>query len=336
MATTNLPDRYLAPNLPAVLEGTRLPATTLPSADGDGVDLRYLLALFRRRLSLFVMVISLCLLVAINVTMLMPRLYRAEADVVMNRDRTELVPDGGAADPSLTAPPRAEEIDTETKVIGSRDLAGRVADALRLADDPAFVAQATHRGLGGRLRRALGVTAAEPADRRSAVVDALLARVDAARLDNAYAIRISYSDPDPARAAQIANAFAEAYTASGATAKRAENEKALKVLAARIEQLRAQAQADFRAVQDFRVGHGLLSAAATSLAEQETGAYLLRKKTIPPRLAWRLMLRNLAANAARSLWPEPYVDRQGRLRGNLSALADLLAGSLHPERILEL
>jgi GT2 family glycosyltransferase len=64
--------------------------------------------------------------------------------------------------------------------------------------------------------------------------------------------------------------------------------------------------------------------------------YLLRKKTIPPRLAWRLMLRNLAANAARSLWPEPYVDRQGRLRGNFSALADLLAGSLHPERILEL
>jgi uncharacterized protein involved in exopolysaccharide biosynthesis len=158
----------------------------------------------------------------------------------MNRDRTELVPDGGAADPSLTAPPRAEEIDTETKVIGSRDLAGRVADALRLADDPAFVAQATHRGLGGRLRRALGVTAAEPADRRSAVVDALLARVDAARLDNAYAIRISYSDPDPARAAQIANAFAEAYTASGAAAKRAENEKALKVLGARIEQLRAR------------------------------------------------------------------------------------------------
>jgi hypothetical protein len=38
----------------------------------------------------------------------------------------------------------------------------------------------------------------------------------------------------------------------------------------------------------------------------------------------------------RSVWPEPYVDRVGRLRGNLAALADLAAGSLHPERILEL
>jgi GT2 family glycosyltransferase len=64
--------------------------------------------------------------------------------------------------------------------------------------------------------------------------------------------------------------------------------------------------------------------------------YLLRKKTIPRRLAWRLMLRNLAANVLRSAWPEPYVDRLGRLRGNLSALGDLVAGTLHPERILEL
>ena len=64
--------------------------------------------------------------------------------------------------------------------------------------------------------------------------------------------------------------------------------------------------------------------------------YLLRKKTIPRRLAWRLMLRNLVANVVRSAWPEPYVDRVGRLRGNLSALADLVAGSLHPERILDL
>jgi len=273
MATINLPDRYLAPNLPAVLEGTRLPATTLPQAESGGVDLRYMLALFRRRLSLFVMVVALCLMVAINVTMLMPRLYRADADVVMNRDRSQIVPDGRQAEPSLTAPPRAEEIDTETKVIGSQELAGRVVDALKLDRDTAFLADIGRGGLGGRLRSALGLVAAVPADPRRAATDALMARVEASRLDNAYAIRISYRDRDPARAAVIANALAEAYTASGANAKRAENEKALKVLSARIEQLREAAQADFQAVQEFRVRKGLLSAQATALAEQETGAY---------------------------------------------------------------
>jgi len=64
--------------------------------------------------------------------------------------------------------------------------------------------------------------------------------------------------------------------------------------------------------------------------------YLLRKKTIPPRLAWRLMVRNLLANVARSVWPEPYVDRFGRLNGNVEALVDLALGRVHPERILKL
>ncbi len=62
--------------------------------------------------------------------------------------------------------------------------------------------------------------------------------------------------------------------------------------------------------------------------------YLLRKKTIPRGLAFRLMARNLAANCARSIWPEPYVDRFGRLRGNARALVDLACGRIHPERIL--
>ena len=64
--------------------------------------------------------------------------------------------------------------------------------------------------------------------------------------------------------------------------------------------------------------------------------YLLSKRTIPPRLAWRLMTRNFAANLARSLFPEPYVDRSGRLRGNFIALGDLILGKLHPQRILHL
>jgi GT2 family glycosyltransferase len=65
-------------------------------------------------------------------------------------------------------------------------------------------------------------------------------------------------------------------------------------------------------------------------------AYLLRKKTIPPKLAWRLMTRNVAANMARSFMPEPHVDRVGRLRGNMIAIRDLLVGRLHPTKVLML
>lgn len=64
--------------------------------------------------------------------------------------------------------------------------------------------------------------------------------------------------------------------------------------------------------------------------------YLMRKGSMAPRRALRMMLRNGLANLVKSLRPEPWVDRRGRLRGNLVALRDLAAGRLSPDRILDL
>ncbi len=64
--------------------------------------------------------------------------------------------------------------------------------------------------------------------------------------------------------------------------------------------------------------------------------YLLRKKTIPRRLAWRLMSRNVMANVAYCFFPEPYIDRLGRLHGNAQAIFDFVMGRIHPERILKI
>lgn len=63
--------------------------------------------------------------------------------------------------------------------------------------------------------------------------------------------------------------------------------------------------------------------------------YLARKGTLSWSFVSRLMARNLAANTVRSLSPEPWVDRRGRLKGNLIALKDILSGRVDPERILE-
>ncbi len=64
--------------------------------------------------------------------------------------------------------------------------------------------------------------------------------------------------------------------------------------------------------------------------------YMVRKGTLSRRRAARLMLRNLAANTAKLLRPEPWVDRRGRLRGNVMALRDLIIGRICPKRILDL
>jgi glycosyltransferase involved in cell wall biosynthesis len=64
--------------------------------------------------------------------------------------------------------------------------------------------------------------------------------------------------------------------------------------------------------------------------------YLVAKGSMRASEAIRLAGGNIIANAVKSLRPEPYIDRAGRLRGNLLALRDLAAGTWKPERATEL
>lgn len=64
--------------------------------------------------------------------------------------------------------------------------------------------------------------------------------------------------------------------------------------------------------------------------------YLFQKGVFPMHRVLRSIGRNLAANVARTIAPEPYIDRRGRLRGNMHGFRDFLAGRLHPGRILDL
>ncbi len=61
--------------------------------------------------------------------------------------------------------------------------------------------------------------------------------------------------------------------------------------------------------------------------------YLLRKGTIPTWLAARLLGQNFASNVLRAPFPEPHIDRAGRLAGNIGALADLVLGRIDPRKI---
>lgn len=61
--------------------------------------------------------------------------------------------------------------------------------------------------------------------------------------------------------------------------------------------------------------------------------YLVKKRSVSLKWALRLMGGNVASNIVGSIKPPPYIDRRGRLRGNLVALRHLLSGSLDPKYI---
>ena len=64
--------------------------------------------------------------------------------------------------------------------------------------------------------------------------------------------------------------------------------------------------------------------------------YLMQRSTMRPGHALKMISRNMMANIARSLRPEPWVNRRGRLKGNMMAVLDLATGRLHPQRITTL
>ena len=86
------------------------------------------------------------------------------------------------------------------------------------------------------------------------------------------------------------------------------------------------------------LGHkgGRVSGLRLGYSQIVNPVYLVRTGTMPLLFALDLMARNLAANAVKSFRPEPYVDRRGRLKGNLYALYHLLSGRIEPEYILKL
>lgn len=86
------------------------------------------------------------------------------------------------------------------------------------------------------------------------------------------------------------------------------------------------------------LGHkgGRTSGVRLGYSQVANFVYLVRKGSVPGPSAARHILRNIAANLLRSVRPEPWVDRRGRLRGNILALADLVRGRCDPRRIVSL
>ncbi len=64
--------------------------------------------------------------------------------------------------------------------------------------------------------------------------------------------------------------------------------------------------------------------------------YIHRKGNMPLYQVWEGTVSNLLSNLVRSITPEPWVDRRGRLQGNLLAIRDLLTGRIDPRNILDM
>lgn len=248
--------------------------------DGDRLDLGKFLGILRRRQRLIIGVVAAFLGLGVLLTAMQTKVYEANAFVLLQQS-------GQGLEQRVTdeqGEQRLEgdsDVSTELQIVGSLDLTRRVIEQHRLIEDPRVNVWLDPQPglierLSGTTPAAIDLAALSPEQRQALESQlALLVRsgLGAERVGTAYSMRIVYRHRDPEVAAMLANAFANEYVLWQVARKKDETAEAAEFLASKVEELREQATSDFAAVQNYRVGNGLLSSSATSLTEQDISVY---------------------------------------------------------------
>lgn len=220
-------------------------ADQLPAVTQDRLDLADTVSFFRRRLKLILAVVALALAVGLAISLLSEKVYTAVATVMLTNEPDDAA---AAAAPDRTEALSSELVDTQVEIIGSREMSEKVAAALNLGKG---LTPAAHRDLIDRLQK----------------------NVSAERTGKSYALTISYDAPTAEEAAQTVNAFARQFAGWELQADETRHSDERRMVQQRLGQLRAQAQADTQALQQYRIANNLLSTSGASLTEQEISNY---------------------------------------------------------------
>lgn len=247
----------------------------------DLIDLRELIAVFRRRFWTLVATGFLTFVVVVLFTLQATPQYTASSSVVLNVRQSQVV-DIEAVLSGM--PPDSAMVDTEVEVLRSRALAETVVDRLQLVNVPEFNSRlrepsglwALIGGVKSFLRgflpgpSATSLTEEEAQQRiRESVVSALMEARTMRRAGLTYVIEISATSETPSLARDIANTYADAYLTSQLEAKFEATERANEWLNERVELLREEVQAREQAVARFRDEAGLINAEGATVAEQQ-------------------------------------------------------------------
>jgi exopolysaccharide transport family protein len=252
-------------------------------------DLNQLISTFRRRSRVFAAVLVVIFAAVVVVTFQMTPRYTATATVMIDTRKHDV---SNIEEVMSGLPADSSAVDTEVEILKSRTLAERVVDALKLDNDPEFnaklrpanpvvaVVEAPFRFVGDVLSSGRESEAARQQSQEirrlkthEAVVDTVLRRLTVRRSGLTYVIDVGFESKDPAKAAQIANAFADKYLLEQLEAKYEATQAATEWLNQRLAELQPQVEQAEAAVEQYKAQHGLLASVGSSLTEQEISNY---------------------------------------------------------------
>ncbi|HRE61395.1 MAG TPA: polysaccharide biosynthesis tyrosine autokinase [Micropepsaceae bacterium] len=236
------------------------------------IDLKLVIAAVMRRWRIIAGIVVLGALIAGVVTAQMKPRYTATALLMVSMQTIKLQD----IDSVLSGQPAsAAAVESQIELLRSRDLARRVVEKLNLIEDPEY-----NGALGGGFSldprvwiSSLFSSDAElpPEAKRAAAVegaiDVLIDNLYIVRTGNSLAMTLYFVASDPQKAADIANAIAQAYVEWQLDIKFDSTRRATEWLNSRLNDLREQMRTAEAAMEAYRSEQGLSETRSGTLAE---------------------------------------------------------------------
>ena len=235
--------------------------------------LAHLVGFIRRQLPVIVFVTLLGMALGVVYLVTTPPSYTAHAKLLVDSRKINLFQQQQSILGDI--PIDTASVESQVEVLTSENVALSVIKDLHLAQDPEFIGSS-----GGLIGTIVGFISnlfesSEPTSEFALTRKAMRVfedRLNIKRVGLSYVINIAFRSLQPERAAQIANAVADAYIDDQLEAKYQATKRASVWLQARIRELRDQASAAERAVVEFKTKNNIVTTgAAWELSERLMG-----------------------------------------------------------------
>mgnify|MGYP001290746311 CR=1 FL=1 len=249
----------------AVLAGAELSAA--PPAQID--FLKICSTLWRGRSTILGTTVASLLLAAVFV-LVAPHRYTAVTEILIDpvdlrAVANEPTPPTQASDTALLL------IDSQVRVLSSDDVLRRVVDSQGLAHDPEFAGpRSPLRALVDRVLGSLGrgktLAAANPS---LAALNVLKQRVRVTRAERTFVVDVAVASEEPAKAARLANAIAQAYLVEQTEVRADAARQISQSLTARLNDLKESVKKAEDRVEAFKASHNIVDANGQSVNGQQ-------------------------------------------------------------------
>jgi polysaccharide biosynthesis transport protein len=238
----------------SAIVGTReLPAGFAPTAE---FDFQRILSVIWRGKAIILGTTTVSLIAALLFVSFVPHRYTATTQILIDPTdlravATDLAPASQANDAAVLL------IESQVRVLTSDNVLRRVIKAEALDHDPEFIGQQSW--LGG----------STDGDGSLSALNALKRAIQVKRVERTYIVDVSVTTQEPAKAARIANAIAQAYLAEQTDVRSDAARQISQSLSARLNELKERVRQAEDRVEAYKAQNNILGASGQLVNEQQ-------------------------------------------------------------------